>query len=414
MTDKPNLLIVGDYNRTDYLNIFRVSFSDFNFYFLEFSSPQEIHNPYYKSIGKAIFWGDYKDALKLVDKVNPQKVLFYFIESYYHLALNLACKVKGIPTYHIDHGIRDVNVNIRLEKYVFDPVLTNSAQRVLQKLTQLRHRIKARLFLLNTIKNLPEREAAQLTAYIKIRRRASYWETIKKIQAPYRLANAYISISPKTQAVHQFYDKIPSDKKVHFIGFPVFDHLATVTPMETKEKIILFIEQGYAYRNLYGWDLHSHWKLVSIFSEICARYGYYIKVKPHPRQPTKELAHWKQINIVELIEDKDIPEVLRKTELITGFFSTYHLPIIALPHTTLLTLENHPIGKIDVSKSFIEAGVAHPIYEIEKELPWALENITILHQQQKPNKAKFTQEWLYKFDGKAGERLRDILLTDNL
>ncbi|GAA4442034.1 hypothetical protein GCM10023188_41250 [Pontibacter saemangeumensis] len=89
------------------------------------------------------------------------------------------------------------------------------------------------------------------------------------------------------------------------------------------------------------------------------------------------------------------------------------MPFAAFAHTTVVTYEDHPAGNFLVSKPFTEAGVAQPIYDLE-ELHSILQNLKALHQKQLPHKAKFTEEWMYKFDGKAGERLRDILLSDAL
>ncbi|MDX5481750.1 MAG: hypothetical protein LPK07_08710, partial [Hymenobacteraceae bacterium] len=116
---------------------------------------------------------------------------------------------------------------------------------------------------------------------------------------------------------------------------------------------------------------------------------------------------------VESINDEQLLSLAPTVPIVLGFYSTYLMPFAALPHTTLITYENHPAGRLNVSKSFIDAGVAHPIYDLE-ELHEVLPRIEEIHRKQLPNKAKFTEDWLYKFDGKSGERLRDILLSDDL
>ena len=104
---KENLIIVGDYNRIDFLYVARVMHEHYNIYFLEYTHGGEIKSCQYKKWGKAIFWGDYKDAIDLVDQIKPKMVVFYFIETFNHVALNVTCRYKGIRTYHMEHGIRN-------------------------------------------------------------------------------------------------------------------------------------------------------------------------------------------------------------------------------------------------------------------------------------------------------------------
>ncbi|WP_242916350.1 alpha-2,8-polysialyltransferase family protein [Pontibacter liquoris] len=413
MSSKPNLLIVGNFNRKDYLDLFKGSQNYFDFFFLEFAAPQEIQNSYYQTYGKAIFWGDFKTADDLLQLIKPQKVIFFFIESYYHVVLNLACKVAGISTYHLDHGLRDININTRLETYFIQQKGTPVHVKQVQKLKQLLPRLRARLFLHNSVERLPPPEAAFFRHFYKVRSAKHYLATFKAINSPLRVADAYIAFSPKVYEVHQQQDFLPPGKVVHFTGFLSYDHLADIRPAATARKQILFIDQGLTTRCILGWTPERYRLFIAAFTNICLSFGYDLYVKPHPIQPKQEVDCWADRPNVHLINDKELTAILPETPLIIGFFSTYLLPLMALPHTTVLTLENHPVGKLDVSKSFIEAGVAKPIYDLE-ELHDILPNIASLHEQQLPNKAKFTEEWLYKFDGKSGERLRDILLRNEL
>ncbi|MDX5423409.1 MAG: hypothetical protein LPK14_14225, partial [Hymenobacteraceae bacterium] len=148
-------------------------------------------------------------------------------------------------------------------------------------------------------------------------------------------------------------------------------------------------------------------------SKIVASHGYHLYVKPHPTQESFYKEYLVDHVAASIIDFDELHEKLAGNNIVIGFFSTLLLPLTALPHTTVLTLENHPAGRLNVSKSFIDAGVAHPIYDLE-ELHEVLPRIEEIHRKQLPNKAKFTEDWLYKFDWKSGERLRDILLSDDL
>ncbi|WP_242927775.1 alpha-2,8-polysialyltransferase family protein [Pontibacter vulgaris] len=412
MVTKPNLLIVGEFNRKDYIDLFKASQHYFNFYFLEYISPKEVKSNYYQNYGQAIFWGDFKSANDLLHITRPDKVIFLCIESYNHVALNLACKNANIPTYLLEHGLR--------ADYIlgFDPKISPPLHQTTAK--KLRYyglvfqtilaRIKNRLFLLNTIKVLPPADAAFVKQFVKVRKHYNCLETFRRIKSDKRLADIYISFTPQIFKVHQAHNSLPPDQRVIHIGVPYFDHLINIKP-KAIEKAILLIDQPLAEHGLLKWDQKYKETFIAQFTTICKSHHFKLYIKPHPKQDESLWLKAQQNSLCELIDDDKLTKLAPSIPVITGFYSTYLMPFAAFNYTTLLTLENHPAGRLDVSKSFTDAGVAYPVYDLE-ELHNLLPNIEQLHAQQLTNKAKFTKDWMYKFDGKSGERLRDILLND--
>ncbi|TXK47109.1 hypothetical protein FVR03_09685 [Pontibacter qinzhouensis] len=411
MSVKPNILIVGNYNREDVVTAFHALITSFNLYFAEFISYKEETSNYYKTFGKAVYWSDYNNAFDLLAQIKPHKVLFIFIESYHHMALSLACKQLGIKTIIIDHGLRDENINMRLAKFfVRSPKKTSLIKRTSKVVKQFKERLRGQLFLIRTKSHLEKQYQEFFTEFCKIRSRIGYEKTVIEINSPLCLPNAYISFSEKNSNGHFPFYLFSHQFESYFIGIPLFDSLPKINKEERLHQNILFIDQGLNCRNLLGWTDSNYSNFLSSLSynPQFERFKFYIKL--HPTQTVENLYLVKNKNF-ELIDDNKLINILPSTYIIIGFFSTYLLPLAAMEHTTVITLENHPVGKLDVSKSFIDAGVAHPVYNMQ-ELDWALQHIDQLHQQQLPNKPKFTEDWLYKFDGKSGERLRDILLQD--
>lgn len=395
------------------MELFRSCLGYCNLYFIDYASKKEITNNFYQTYGNAIFWGDFNDVDDLLLQIKPHKVVFLFIESYFHIVLNLACKAHDIPTYLMDHGLRDLNIFLRLESHLIRQTTKVSPFRHLKKVTQFSSRLKARLFLRNSVRRLSPAEFAFYQEFCSVRKSKGFIVTLKEINSPLRVADAYISFGPKVYEVHKHYDHLPNDKPVHFIGLPNYDHLAGLKPANTFKSQIIFIDQGLSSWHFFNWNEINYRQFVTAFAEICAKHGYQLLTKLHPAQPEADAKFWTSFPNVKLIDNNELLLQLPYSRLIMGFYSTYLLPLMALPFTTVVTLENHPMGRIDVSKSFIDAGVAHPVYDLD-ELHSILPNIEELHKKQLPNKAKFTADWMYKFDGKAGERLRDILLSDEL
>jgi len=409
---KLNILYVGNYNRKDYLDMLSKCREDFNFFFLEFASPQEVKSNYYKTYGTCIFWKDFRDAFDLLEKIKPTKVIFLFIETYNHVALNLACKAIKLPTFQLEHGLRaDYLLNLSSGK---STPKTSSLQsqllNFLKVLKGFKAKLRTRLFLLNSIRRFPEADAAFIKGFMEIRRKHSFLDTAVRIKSPKRQADFHISFSKNIFRTHQRYDVLPDQGKVFYIGVPYFDKLSAIVPA-APVKVVLLIDQPLAEHSLLGWTVQHRRAFNLALMEACSKNNFRLYVKPHPDQ---DVALWAQNQPqVELINDEELIALAPILPLVIGFYSTLLMPFAAFKHTAVLSYENHPIGRIDVSKSFVEAGVAHPVYSMQ-ELEWALQHTEQLHQRQLPHKAKFIEDWMYKFDGKAGERLRDILLGDPL
>ncbi|WP_347159762.1 polysialyltransferase family glycosyltransferase [Pontibacter chitinilyticus] len=412
---KQRLLLICDYNRHDFVHLYKDCCPYFEIFFLEHTSRTSIYNHSYLKYGTAIFWKDYKDVDALLDTIQPDKLTFQYLDSYNHIVLNLACKARKIPTFQVEHGLR--------ADYVLgsDPAISPSPDssygkkfhELFNNVVSLKSRIQTRLFLLNSIKKLSPEDAAFAKLFIKIRRAYSFATTVRKINSAKRQAGAHISFSPKVFEVHQRNETLPPDLKVYFTGIPYFDHLATLKPASQLSRAVLLIDQPLAEHGLLQWDKAYKATFVDTITKIFKQHNYKLYIKPHPKQDLKVWQRAEQLQLCCLIDDKQLYDLTPEIPILLGFYSTYLMPFTSFKHTTVITLENHPAGRLDVSKSFVDAGVAHPIYDLE-ELHHILPNIEQLHQQQLPNKAKFTEEWMYKFDGKSGERLRDVLLRDEL
>src|SRR5690606_6600082 len=133
--------------------------------FIEFTSSSELNNNLFENYGKNIFWKDYYNAFDLLNKIRPNKVVFFFIESYNHVALNVACKELGIPTYHLEHGIRNYEfVKIKSENKTLLKASLNNKEEIKNLITKS-DRFKTFLFFFRTILSSNFRSAAFLIKY---------------------------------------------------------------------------------------------------------------------------------------------------------------------------------------------------------------------------------------------------------
>lgn len=409
MSKKPNLLVVCDYNRKDFVDLFRRCKDDFNFFFIEYASEQEVKDRYFESYGKALFWKQFKGANHLIEATRPDLVVFFFIEAYNHVALNVACKENGIKTIHLEHGVRDFERTASISKKATAIGPTNKLKKILDALPLFFTKYKTRLFYNSTLKQVSKPAASFLREYFSVRSRNSIFDTFRLIKSPYRIADVYISFSPSIFRAHQIADHLPNNYPVHFIGIPTFDNWHYPESVGNTEKVVLFIDQAFVNQRLLGWTLTYQQQFIRELSLQCAKAGYQLLVKLHPRE---NHVNWKDAEskgLLRIIDNQELEQIVGQVPIVAGFYSTMLMPLAAMPQTVLFTFENHPVKGIFPSKFLVENGVAEPIESIE-QLGKYFEQVPALKKKQAIAKKDFVEQWLYMLDGKAGFRLREILL----
>jgi hypothetical protein len=88
------------------------------------------------------------------------------------------------------------------------------------------------------------------------------------------------------------------------------------------------------------------------------------------------------------------------------------MPLMAMKHTVSFSLEMHPVKLEKEPSFFLTATGAINKIDSWEQLVDAFKNLDVIFQEQKRNKEKFTEDWLYKFDGKSTERVKNILLSE--
>lgn len=414
---KRTIILVGDYNRNDFNYIAKELRGEIDFYFLEYLNPGRIKNKDVYTMGTPIFWKDFHDACEMIEKIKPEKVLFYFIETYNHVALNVACKVKKIPTFHIDHGLR-LSLDFYEELNQITPDQRGGHKDFKDYINiskEFIDRIKNRRFFFKTLKHIPTPEAKFLKEYYKIRRENNIFETFKKVNSEYRLADSYISFSPKVFESYVQMDHLPSNYPVNFIGVPVFDDLANFSKNNSSSgKNLLFIDQPMAERNVPGWTLDFKEKFLDNLVSLSEKLGIDIYIKPHPLNDLHSYETIKKSNRISIISGFT-DNLLKNIGIILSFSSTLLMPFMAMDEKVVFIFELKSTGNNNTSpftKYFKQLGPVDVIYNFEDLKGKIRESDTYLEKQKKL-KGDFTKKWLYKFDGQSTNRLKALLLNPN-
>ncbi len=407
--NKDRILIVGNYNRQDFLLPFAQIKDTVDLFFIEFSSKRDITNHAYLDYGKAIFWKDFSSGYELLTEINPKKIFFYFIETYNHVALNVASQSLGIKTFHIEHGIRNYESVSGLSE---ESRKDNSGHLHKFNIFRIYEKMKTRLFFTNTIKKSNTTDGKNLNKYFKIRSQNSIFQTFSIEKSSYRIPNHYISFSPEAVKFHVISDHLPDQHPISYTGIPIFDKYHSIkTSNELKDNII-FIDQCFPEQQIRGWNQEHRYKLIEQIERLILKpKKLKLFVKIHP---ISDIKIWNKLaekfeNIVLLVGDDDFMKKLSENRIILGFTSTLLLPLMVQKHTICFSLENHPNNQ-KISGFLTESKVIDPIFSI-KELAECIDNVDRISTEQSKFKKDFEYKWLYKFDGKSQERLNTILLS---
>jgi len=105
---RPRILVTGSQERPDILAMFRDTHEAAELVFLEYffhwgtPSNRERFAPY----GELRFWHEFAHADALLDRLRPDKLVFFFITSLNQVALNALAHARGVPSLHLEHGFR--------------------------------------------------------------------------------------------------------------------------------------------------------------------------------------------------------------------------------------------------------------------------------------------------------------------
>jgi hypothetical protein len=407
---KERIVLVGDYNRNDFLYVAKLLHTEIDFYFIEFINQRFLKNKQCLEYGKVIYWKNYKDAYDLLNKIRPGKIVFYFVESYNHVALNVACRVKKVPTFHLEHGLRfplsyynEINKDIHVSKKFF-------FLKILFRLHEIIDRSGNRLFFVRTKMKSPLNEKLFLRDYYRIRSTNNIFATFRQLRSPLRIPDRYISFSPLIYNYHKELESLPNHYPVSFIGIPQFDNFFAWKHFVNAADHILFIDQPLHEQQLYGWTLERKKIFLNELVKMISILKKKVFIKTHP---FNDRATYNDISLSGYVEviSGDWDNVIPAISTVLGFSSTLLLPFMAMDHTTCFTLEMHPDQEVRSSAFLVESNACHPVSNFE-DLSKKLIELKSWHEKQKQFKEEFIKNYMYKFDGRASARLKEILLSE--
>ena len=205
------ILLNWDYHRLD-LTEYLLDFSDeVNLVFLFDFQATEVPDYMKKNISKVLYWSNFKSPYQLLRSVRPDKVVFNDIEAFNQLALNIAAKNSGIPTYVLQHGLRgDFEIRDALSISKLQPVTFSHTSKWSLQFFLRSLQLKNSRWLPSIVKFLYQRKKLDLTT------------ALFKNQFALREADLYIEFSEENKGYFQTRDGV-KDQKFLLTGNPTLD-----------------------------------------------------------------------------------------------------------------------------------------------------------------------------------------------
>lgn len=400
---KMNILIVGsNYRRADHAEIVKGLLSHFDIFFLSFISKK--NGQAHPLFGQAVFWSDYLSASQLLKKTKPRFVIFFNIENYNEILLNIEAKNQSIKTFIIDHGLRIYKNAEEGDKYRRNPI--NRVRRTLDLMI-----IKNYLFIIISYFGLTRIQKSFFKSYRKVRSQNSVIETHKLIKNSLRLPDEYICFSKKLFEFWKKNDDPSANKVVHYIGFPAFDKLYSAkNKVNVKIEKAIYIEQPFQEEGILGWTEELKEEMIEQMVRVCSINEIELTIKLHPLSHRELYIRLSKKLNFKLFNDNVDQNKLADYQIILGCGSTLDYPLAAIYHTVSFSLDIHPtMPSQSLTQSLELLGVSENIKSFD-ELSNSFKSLEQIRENQQKNKSNFIDYWLYKFDGQSHKRLLQILL----
>lgn len=380
------------------------------FDFLEYRDPEREHllPTTYGPYGRAHHWDEFRSAQDVLERLKPHRIFLMATTSLNQMVLINAARQRGIRTYHLEHGYRFQSTD-GSEVDEFLSKGTRSPAELIRKLRTASRNLRGHRFFVQSLAGLERRTTTALLRYaVNYYRRGESFEGLRR-HADLRRPDEYVAFSPATLAFHARQDAIPPSTRVRFVGIPYFDALATLPDAPVEERSVLLIDHQLHEGSGFGWNLGFRHEWVDRIADLVQRRGLRLAVKLHPGDRSDAWRRHLGANI-RLIDHAGLPLAAASSRFVMGAFSTMLLPLLAMPHTVGIVLDIHPRRDARPGRDFAEAGVAASATTFE-DLEAFLDDGPGLLAQQQPRKPAFEERSLFRFDGRSGERLAEILVN---
>jgi hypothetical protein len=405
------LLIISNPKRTDFYN-YLVNTPDSSqecFILWNYSPEEDTVSAAEAKVSGFYYWKDYLTPFHLLDKIKPDKIVFFESIDFWQIPLIIACKRRKIRTFFLEHGIGN-DVSFVISRFKEDPSVTEKADLYFSKLKRnFSGIIRNRIFFLSALCSVSgfssKWKYLMTLVYMKL---YTPIHALSKLKIKERTPDYAILFNKNNIDPFLLYNHID---KTHIIadGVPFFDRFYRSTFVEKDH--VVFIEHPYLEEKILGWSTGFHERLARTLEAFAVKRKVKAYVKLHPKSD-KNIWLSYQLNpeYITILQTEDVTDLLLESRLILSYSSTLLSVMLSCRKNTVL-LGWHPEPHI-FGMNYFSTGLCHVSFvleDLEKQFDeW------VAHNPCKDNSEKYQaymQEFNFPFDGKATDRILQAIRT---
>lgn len=341
-----------------------------------------------------IYWEQYHSPYQILDEIQPDLIIFHDIEAYNQMALNIAAKNNGIKTCVLQHGLRG--------EYEVADALKQSPK---NNMTKLSHTSWWTLkFLIRSIRWKNINDLIPLFKFVIDRKRSELTVALYKNQFELRRADFYIEFSRANATYHKVRDGIP-DNRFFLVGNPNYDdfynRIKQIPSGPIMIRYALLIDSPFCEANFVQKERMSQEEkndYIKRLNEYCIQKNLRLYIKLHPLSYSSS-SLFKDENII-YFREADIVELVGKSQLVFLLHFSTLAPIV-LSLKPFIFFCNKYISQSDLLSSLSIAA-----YDLLDFKPEELVNA----QPQPPLTTEILRDYLFISDGRAKERIKQLIL----
>lgn len=383
---KPRILLNWWYDRTDLLRPFIRLQDQFEFIFIFYKKPSD------KDQGipfKLLYWDNYSSPYQLLKEVQPDKVVFMNIDDgTYQVALNIACKHTGVPTYILDHGMRTF-VDHPGNPSQFEPSKVKPLKFLFSSLRPGNLHYLPHMLKLISYK-LYQRNQVWTDPYLIPLKRPSYYLL-------YTRSNARFFINR---------DKAPADR-IKLTGDPSVDVFFSTEVSKThpdQGKYYLLLDQPLLKSKLNYLTLDQRTEFLLKLRDFCVSQGKKLVIKLHPLDFGEQHlfpSDPENITFIERMGQEELIGLIYGSAGLFGYYSNLLIPAMVDKKTHIF--DTHGLAEV---QKWREIGIARVLnYFTFQPSDIDFENFVLTPEA----KEAYIDEFLYKTDGRSLERIGEYL-----
>lgn len=393
---KKKILINWDYSRKDLMQPFFEISNELEFIFIfQYNFAEDINKGFQFKI---IYWNDFSSPYDIINEINPDKIVFHDIESFHQVALCIAAKNRGIPTFVLEHGIKFSLKSVLKGNEIHPPEETKTLAVFTEK-TQSQG--SSLMFYLKAIRPKNILQLPQLLLFLYFRKHFGILDGLRRCTFKLRTADIYINFTKNNFQYIAERDKLKPDQLIS-IGNPFFDqYFRSVNPKKEPDEtpFYLYIDSPFVEDTAILMNKDRVIKCYNKLNEFCIQHHSKLKIKLHPRSYNSD--YFPIHSNIEYLRDCNvIDEIVNAQGCFFAHFST--LAPLAMCYTSSVLLNALPAYNTDLTDLKII-----PSYNFDH---FKAEDIHF-NELTPGMKEKLIQMYLYSTDGKSTERLKNILLS---